>query len=119
MNIQLNQELEDHVEDLSAAAGPAGKEAFLAHWAEGTYGCARCARPLYASGSKWAGPCAWPSFRKELDKAIDELPVEGYNNYTCLVREVYCGGCQLFIGHAFEDARDKGDTSPACTGWRH
>merc|ERR1719221_312556 len=101
---QLHKELEDRIEDLSAAAGPGGKEAFLDHWKDGTYNCARCSRPLYSSSSKWKGPCAWPSFRKALDQAITEVSVSNYNAYTCTVLEIYCGGCQLFIGHAFEDA---------------
>lgn len=116
----MGKELEDRIEALSAAAGPKGEEEFLTHWAEGTYCCARCARPLYASASKWAGPCAWPSFRAALGKdAVEERSVQGYNDYTCSVREVYCNACHLFIGHAFEDARAKGDSGPNCTGWRH
>ena len=41
---------------------------------------------------------------------------EEYNNYTCTVKEAYCGKCDLFLGHMFEDAVEKGDTSPDCTG---
>ena len=32
--------------------------------------------------------------------------------------EVYCGGCELFLGHRFEDAREKGDVHPRAQ-WRH
>mmetsp|Transcript_87907 Transcript_87907/g.246927 ORF Transcript_87907/g.246927 Transcript_87907/m.246927 type:complete len:157 (+) Transcript_87907:151-621(+) len=112
---------EDHIEALSAAAGPHGVEAFLDNWAAGTYVCARCAWPLYASAAKWRGPCAWPSFREPLagTESVRARPVEGYNQYTCAVAEVYCGACGLFIGHQFEDAREKGDFGPGCTGWRH
>lgn len=115
----LSADLEDTIEELSAAAGPGGCEAFLNHWAKGTYLCARCREPLYSSSAKWQGPCAWPSFRAALDGALQTRPVEHYNNYTCAVAEVFCSSCRLFLGHKFEDAREKGDDSPECTGWRH
>jgi len=50
---------------------------------------------------------------------ISTIPCEEYNGYTCRVLEVYCSQCDLFVGHAFEDAKAKGDTSAECTGWRH
>lgn len=97
-----------------------GVEHLLEHWDKGTYNCARCARPLYSSEDKWRGPCPWPSFRRACsEEALARVRCEEYNNYTCTVLEVYCGGCDLFLGHMFEDAKEKGDTSPACTGWRH
>lgn len=115
----LTSELEDHIEALSAAAG-GGKEAYLHHWETGVYQCARCSRELYDSTDKWRGPCAWPSFRKAVaSDSLSPKQVYGYNKYTCTVLEICCGGCGLFIGHAFEDAREKGDSGPHCTGWRH
>lgn len=116
----LSSELEDRIEELSAAAGPGGHEAFLDHWDAGVYVCARCNQPIYNSEAKWRGPCAWPSFRRAIRTGLlGEHRVEGYNSYLCCVIEIFCGRCGLFIGHAFEDAREKGDTSPECTGWRH
>jgi peptide methionine sulfoxide reductase MsrB len=44
--------------------------------------------------------------------------VLSYNKYTCRVFEVYCGGCQLFLGHKFEDGAAKGDKHPQAR-WRH
>jgi len=44
--------------------------------------------------------------------------VKPYNNYSVTVKEVYCGNCDLFIGHQFEDAKDKGDKHPNAH-WRH
>lgn len=111
---------EDEIEELSAAAGPDGREAFLQHWVEGLYRCARCQHPVYSSEAKWRGPCAWPSFRGPVGAgAIVERLVIGYNSYSCAVAEVYCGSCHLFIGHAFQDAREKGDLGQESTGWRH
>jgi len=113
---------EDHIEDLSAAAGAGGAEAYLDHWARGTYHCARCEQPLYCWTSKWNGPCRWPSFRRpveEGDHCVLARAVEGYASYTCGVAELYCGNCRLFLGHKFEDARQKGDKSWISSGWRH
>ena len=39
-------------------------------------------------------------------------------SYTCEVLEVYCGQCELFVGHQFADAKEKGDTHPDAL-WRH
>lgn len=93
-------------------------EQYNPHWEKGTYVCARCQHPLYSSVDKWKGPCVWPSFRRAVaPDAIYSLEVVGYNNYTCTVRERYCGKCKLFIGHQFEDGVVKGDTHPDAQ-WR-
>ena len=130
-------------------------------WAVGTYVCARCQRPLFASKDKWSGPCVWPSWRRPIDAqqqqrqqqqqqlntsphpppplppshelstcgggsaadrdaaadtfperrkqqaaaaatmggAVAETFLGRYNTYECQVAEVYCGGCDLFLGH--------------------
>ncbi|CAJ1327620.1 unnamed protein product [Effrenium voratum] len=109
---------EDAIEAQSAASG-GGQEEFLHHWDDGIYSCARCHRQLYHSHSKWQGPCAWPSFRSSMDNALKMRPVTNYGRYRCAVMELYCGGCRLFIGHGFQDALEKGDEGPECTGWRH
>lgn len=108
------------MEELSAAA-TGGREHLLDHWEEGSYHCARCDKLVFSSTDKWDGPCAWPSFRRAADgsgagsagqdDALSTTQVFGYNNYVCRVFELYCGACDLFIGHQFEDAREKGDTS--------
>lgn len=61
----------------------------------------------------------WPSFRKPASAtSLSTTEVSPYNNYTCVVKEVYCGQCELFIGHQFEDGVSKGDTHPEAH-WRH
>ena len=74
---------------------------------------------LYRSEDKWKGPCAWPTFRAPLnDNSISISFVENYNNYKCAVAEVYCSHCDLFIGHQFEDGKEKGDNHENAR-WRH
>ena len=87
------------------------------NFAPGRYVCARCSLPLYDSADKWKGPCVWPSFRRSTHHCCCS-DVTGYNNYTCRVSEIYCAGCDLFVGHRFEDGRQKGDTHPEAR-WRH
>ena len=66
------------------------------------------------------GPCAWPSFRcAASEDALFMRPVVGYGSYRCAVAELYCAKCHLFVGHRFQDAREKGDQAIECTGWRH
>ena len=86
-------------------------EEFKNHWEEGLFLCSRCSNPLFASQSKWDGPCVWPSFRSVAEANVKFREVSPYNNYTCTVKEIYCD-CDLFIGHAFEDGVAKGDTHP-------
>ena len=48
----------------------------------------------------------------------DRLLPGSYNGYGCEVAEVYCGGCELFLGHKFEDAKRHGDDHPDAR-WRY
>ena len=92
-------------------------EEFKSHFEEGVYVCSRCANPLFASQSKWDGPCVWPSFRDVIDEtSVKFRQVAPYNNYKCRVFEAYCK-CDLFLGHKFEDGPSKGDTHPNAR-WR-
>ncbi|KAJ1431205.1 Mss4-like protein [Ochromonadaceae sp. CCMP2298] len=86
-------------------------ERYLYHWEVGMYCCSRCGNALYSSEDKYQGPCVWPSFRHPTrPEAVKTRTVQPYNSYTVVVKEVYCGGCELFLGHQFEDAKQKGDT---------
>ena len=94
-------------------------EMYLHHFDVGVYHCSRCNNALYSSIDKYRGPCVWPSFRKPISSgAISTTQVFPYNKYNVVVKEVYCGKCDLFIGHQFEDAKEKGDTHPLAH-WRH
>ena len=107
-------------------------ERYLHHWQKGIYYCSRCLMPLYKSSEKYNGPCVWPSFRREISTRHQQggattlrantstATVSGYNSYpeSVTVKEVYCSGCDLFIGHQFDDARAKGDMHEDAL-WRH
>ena len=94
-------------------------EEYLHHWEEGVYRCSRCLRSVYSSGAKWVGPCVWPSFRAPItNDAISTTQLSVYKSYDVVVKEVYCGGCSLFLGHQFEDGKRKGDRHPDAR-WRH
>ena len=85
----------------------------------GVYRCARCRHAVYRSEDKWSGPCVWPSFRRgACENSLSTARVLNYNAYECAVDEVYCGECDLFLGHRFEDGIHKGDTHPDAH-WRH
>jgi hypothetical protein len=94
-------------------------ELYLYHYEAGIYKCARCKNSLYHSSSKWKGPCVWPSFRAPVSAdATSTTEVYPYNNYSVVVKEVYCSKCDLFLGHQFEDGVVKGDDHPKAH-WRH
>ena len=61
---------------------------------------------------------ATPTSSDSVTLSLRTKEVFNYNNYTCRVFEVYCGGCQLFVGHKFEDGAQKGDSHPEAR-WRH
>jgi peptide-methionine (R)-S-oxide reductase len=115
----MSQVVEDDLELLSDVA--TWGERYRHHWPSvaGVYECARCSNPIYAASSKWNGPCVWPSFRSAVsESSLDYQDVSSYNGYTCRVDELYCRRCSLFIGHRFEDGREKGDVHPEAH-WRH
>lgn len=94
-------------------------ERFLHHFPQkGSYVCSQCATTLFRSQDKYHGPCVWPSFRTPVKENCDLMPVGGYNSYTCPVVEVYCKNCDLFVGHGFQDAQEKGDDHPDAD-WRY
>lgn len=126
----ITMDAEEDMELVSAVME--GGERYLNNWEVGIYHCSRCKHPLYSSEDKYHGPCVWPSFRRAISTVDGEgrrarhtshiatAQVFPYNNYprSTTVKEVYCGQCDLFIGHQFDDAKAKGDTAPDAH-WRH
>ena len=76
---------------------------------KGTYACAACALPLFASETKFESGTGWPSFTRPLPNAV------GTSNDRSLIiprTEVHCRRCGGHLGHVFQDG-------PPPTGLRY
>ena len=88
---------------------PAGTSPLNAEKCAGTYHCAGCDLPLYASSTKYESGTGWPSFWAPLDNAIGTSEDCGF----FMVRtEVHCHRCGGHLGHVFDDG-------PPPTGLRY
>ncbi|WP_121115556.1 peptide-methionine (R)-S-oxide reductase MsrB [Croceibacterium ferulae] len=66
----------------------------------GTYHCAGCAKPLFASRTKFESGTGWPSFWQPLTGAVGT----GTDYGLGLPRtEVHCADCGGHLGHVFDD----------------
>ena len=76
----------------------------------GTFLCAGCGQPLFASGDKFESGTGWPSFtRPETPDAVGESRDRSLGMTRT---EVHCGKCGGHLGHVFPDG-------PAPTGLRY
>jgi peptide-methionine (R)-S-oxide reductase len=75
----------------------------------GTFACAGCALPLFASDTKFDSGTGWPSFFRPLPNAV-----ETSSDRSLIVSrtEVHCRRCGGHLGHVFEDG-------PKPTGLRY
>ena len=87
-----------------------GSGCFLGTKEPGTYVCAACGNPLFASGGKFESGTGWPSFTQPvIEEAVTEVQDLAYG----MVRtEVRCGRCDGHLGHVFPDG-------PPPTGLRY
>jgi peptide-methionine (R)-S-oxide reductase len=76
----------------------------------GTYYCAACGNPLFASNGKFESSCGWPSFFEPINKG--SIIYAPDNKYNMQRTEVMCGRCKAHLGHVFEDG-------PPPTGLRY
>jgi peptide-methionine (R)-S-oxide reductase len=76
---------------------------------KGTFVCAGCALPLFASDTKFESGTGWPSFWAPLKNAV-ETRVDG--SFMMERTEVHCRRCGGHLGHVFDDG-------PKPTGLRY
>lgn len=75
----------------------------------GSFICAGCALPLFASATKFDSGTGWPSFYAPLPRAVAE---SRDSQFGIVRREVHCRRCGGHLGHVFEDG-------PKPTGLRY
>ena len=76
---------------------------------KGTFACAGCSLPLFASETKYESGTGWPSFWQPLPDAVGERK----DATLGMIRtEVHCRRCGGHLGHVFDDG-------PKPTGLRY
>ena len=75
----------------------------------GTFHCAGCNNPLYASSTKFESGTGWPSFWRPLRGAVVERPDSSLGMRRT---EILCARCGGHLGHVFNDG-------PRPTGLRY
>ena len=83
---------------------------YYEHKEVGTYYCAACGNPLFASNGKFESSCGWPSFFEPITKG--SIIYAPDNAYGMSRTEVMCGRCKAHLGHVFDDG-------PPPTGLRY
>ena len=75
----------------------------------GTFVCAGCGQPLYASEAKFESGTGWPSFYRPLEGAVE---ISEDRSLFVSRTEVHCSRCGGHLGHVFPDG-------PEPTGLRY
>ena len=86
-----------------------GSCALLYEKRPGTFHCAACDQPLFASKLKFESGTGWPSFSAPLDGAVE---TQSDRSFFMVRTEVHCSRCGSHLGHVFNDG-------PPPTGLRY
>ena len=78
----------------------AGSSPLDREYRNGTYVCAACALPLFASTAKFDSGTGWPSFFDAIDGALRTREDRGFLGTRT---EVHCRRCGGHLGHVFDD----------------
>ena len=76
---------------------------------EGTFACAGCDLPVFASETKFESGTGWPSFYQPIEGNVGKTEDR---TYGMLRTEVHCRRCGGHLGHVFDDG-------PKPTGLRY
>ena len=88
---------------------PPNSSPLLDEHRKGTFACAGCGLPLYASETKYDSGTGWPSFFDVLPNAVGK---KEDNTLFSTRTEVHCRRCGGHLGHVFDDG-------PQPTGLRY
>jgi len=87
----------------------AGSSPLDREYRHGTFVCAACALPLFASEAKFDSGTGWPSFFEPIENAVRTRRDRGFFGPQT---EVHCRRCGGHLGHVFDDG-------PPPTGQRY
>ena len=86
-----------------------GASPLLNEHRKGTFNCAACELPIYASETKFESGTGWPSFFDVLPNAVGK---KEDNTFFSTRSEIHCRRCGGHLGHVFDDG-------PKPTGLRY